>query len=71
MKPDPTEDPFERKWNREVAVVAALVAIFILIGAVWTLARGPQPTRGAGGVVENVPSRITESGAVRPADTDR
>ena len=68
---DPTTDPYERRWNREVAVVAALVAVAVLIGAIYTLVNGPQPTEGAGGVVAGVEGRVTPSGAVRPADAER
>lgn len=64
---DPTEDRQTRGYNRELIIVAALVGLMILVGAVYTLINGPQPTRGAGGVVAGVEGRVTESGAVRPA----
>jgi hypothetical protein len=69
--PDPRIDSFDRGWNRELRIVAALVAIFILVGAVYTLTRGPRPTEGAGGVVAGVEGRVTESGALRPAEEAR
>jgi hypothetical protein len=68
---DLTTDPYERRWNREVVIVAALVGLMVLIGAIYTLMNGPQPTEGAGGVVPGVEGRVTPSGAVRPTDDER
>jgi hypothetical protein len=70
-QPDTRTDAFDRKWNRELRIVAALVAIFIVVGAVYTLLNGPRPSPGAGGVLHDVEGRTTESGALRPADTER
>ena len=70
-KPDPSVDPTDRFWNREILVVAVLVGLFILVGAIYTLIRGPQPTAGAGGTVGGVEERVTPSGAVRPANAER
>ena len=70
-QPDPTEDRQTRGYNRELAIVAALVALVIAVGAIYTLVRGPQPTRGAGGTVAGVEERTTPSGALRPEGESR
>ncbi|MBW3560427.1 MAG: hypothetical protein KY446_06260 [Proteobacteria bacterium] len=70
-KPDPTVDPTDRFWNREILVLAIVVGLFILGGAIYTLINGPQPTQGAGGAVAGVEERVTPSGAVRPANAER
>ena len=36
-----------RGFRRELLVVAILVGLFILVGAIWTAVRGPQPIPGA------------------------
>ena len=64
-------DPADRRENRELKIVAAIVGLFILVGAIYTLINGPRPTEGAGGTVAGVEERVTPSGAVRPANTER
>ncbi len=34
-------DRQERRYGREVLIVAVIVGVFILVGAVWTLLRDP------------------------------
>ena len=45
-KRDPSIDPYERNWNRELRIVALLVGLVILGGVIYTLLNGPQRAEG-------------------------
>lgn len=70
-KPDPSTTRSDRFQSRELMIVAAIVGLLILFGAVYTLINGPQPTAGAGGTISGVEAEVAPSGALRPADAQR
>jgi hypothetical protein len=70
-KPDPSTTRSDRFQSRELMIVAAIVGLFILVGALYTLFNGPQPAPGAGGTISGVEAEVTPSGALRPADEGR
>ncbi len=48
-------DPETRGFRREMLVVAVIVGLFILVGAIWTAVNGPEPIPGAADV-KSVPA---------------